>query len=101
MTANRYAVVQGEKVTNIILWDDGDAFDAPSGTSLISAPEEVSIGWGYANGEWVEPPSIETETPVIVEDPTVIEAKMEALRQLVDLGITDPVARTIVGLPPA
>jgi hypothetical protein len=100
MAIHTYAVLDGEDVTNIILWDSEDEYEAPEGLTVILAPEDVSIGWKRSLDEWIAPVMPEPE-PQPTEDPAVTEAKFEALRQLTSLGITEPVARTIVGLPPA
>ncbi|QFG11006.1 hypothetical protein PBI_LORETTA_24 [Arthrobacter phage Loretta] len=100
MTVERYALIEGENVVNVILWDSEEEFEVAEGLVAKLAPEEVGPGWQFSN-DWVPPvASPEPEMPVIVEDPVVTEAKFEALRQLTALGITEPVARTIVGLPP-
>lgn len=100
MAVGRYALLEGENVVNVILWDSEEEFEIPEGLIAKLAPEEVGPGWLFTN-DWVPPAALpEPEAPVIVEDPVVTEAKFEALRQLTALGITEPVARTIVGLPP-
>jgi hypothetical protein len=101
MAIQTYAVLDGEDVTNIILWDDiEDEYEAPEGLTVVLAPEEVSIGWKRSLDEWIAPVLPEPE-PQPTEDPVVTAAKNTAVAQLMALGITEPVARTIVGLPPA
>lgn len=101
MTAQRFALLEGKKVVNIILWDSEEEFEVPEGQIAKPAPDEIGPGWQFTN-DWVAPEeSPEVIPPPVVEEPDVTSAKLEALRQLTALGITDPVARTIVGLPPA
>jgi hypothetical protein len=101
MPVQRFAVLEGEDVVNVILLDNEDAdYVAPEGVTLIPATDAVDIGWKMVTDAWVAPP-VPEPAPAPEEDPAVLEAKMTALGQLVGLGITDDVARTIVGLPPA
>jgi hypothetical protein len=72
------------------------------GHTLVLAPENVSIGigWKWATDAWDAPAAIETESvPEPVEDPVVLSAKESALTELMNLGISEATARTIVGLP--
>lgn len=59
---SRYAIVENETVTNVALWD-GEMEWKPNG-QVIQLPEDSSVGpgWGYVNGEWIEPPSPEPMT---------------------------------------
>lgn len=101
MAIQRFAVMNGEEVVNLILWDDSeDEYEAPEGSTVIAAPEEVDLGWKLSLDEWVAPARPEPE-PVPTEDPAVTAAKVTGMNQLMTLGITEPVARMIVGLPPA
>jgi hypothetical protein len=100
MTIQTYAILEGENVTNLILWDDeADEYNVPEGLTIRLATDEVSIGWKHVDGSWVAPPVPEPE-PMPTEDPAVTEAKVTGMNQLMALGITEPVARMIVGLPP-
>ncbi|UVK62846.1 hypothetical protein SEA_ARGAN_23 [Arthrobacter phage Argan] len=102
MSAIRYLLVNEEnKVENTILWSSIDEYQAPEGLTIkVCENDEVGIGWDFIDGEWVNnlPPTVPFEAPP--EDPAVLAAKEDALYQLMNLGITEPVARTIVGLPP-
>lgn len=100
MAIQKYAVLEGSKVVNTILWDDADEYEAEEGRSLVLATDEVSIGWEKVAEEWVAPPEPEPE-PTPTEDPATTAAKITGMNQLMSLGITEPVARMIVGLPPA
>lgn len=99
MAIQKYAVLEGSVVVNTILWDDADEYLAEEGQSLLAAVDEVAIGWKHTNGEWVAPPEPEVE-PQPTEDPAVTAAKTTGMNQLMSLGITEDVARMIVGLPP-
>ena len=99
MTSSKYALIENGEVVNTIIWDDEDDYEVPEGLILFQAPEEVAIGWKVIDDEWVaSPPLPDPEPPA--EDSTVLEAKNTAVQQLMALGITEAVARTIVGLPP-
>lgn len=97
MTADRYAVLDGDNVVNIILWDSADEYDNPD-MDVAPVPEEVSIGWTRVNGEWVAPSPVQIDEPPI-EDPLVTAAKESAMQELMDMGISEANARIIVGLP--
>jgi hypothetical protein len=98
----RYAIVDGSDVINVIEWNGEEEYEAPEGMLVLSAPEEVSVGWKVSSDGWVPPVSPPPEPdPVPYEDPVVLAAKNSALAELVALGITESTARTIVGLPPA
>jgi hypothetical protein len=102
VATQRYAILEGTDVVNLILWDSEDEFEVLEGQVLTPAPDEVGIGWKWESDSWIQPPTPEEIImPPVAEDPAVTSAKLEALRQLTALGITEPVARTIVGLPPA
>jgi hypothetical protein len=98
MTVQKYAIVEGVDVINIILMADGDLYTPPEGCLVLEAPEDISIGWRMIANDWVapeEPPAPEQPT----EDPDVTAAKYEGLKELTDLGISETTARRIVGLP--
>ncbi|QFP95416.1 hypothetical protein SEA_MAKAI_24 [Arthrobacter phage Makai] len=103
MTEQKYVVLEGSKVVNIILWDDSielDAmFEAPEGHTFQLVTGDEGIGWELVDGEWVAP--INPEPPAPTEDPVVLDAKLSALQELTDLGVSEKNARIIVGLPPA
>ncbi|QGZ17229.1 hypothetical protein SEA_GIANTSBANE_25 [Arthrobacter phage Giantsbane] len=62
MAAQRYVVLTGSKVTNVVLWDAEDisaqGFETPN---LILAGNEVSIGWELVDDTWVPPVDTDTE----------------------------------------
>ena len=96
MTVQKYAVVDGSAVTNIILLDEESDFTPPPGNLLLPAPENISIGWLRSGNEWVSPtPKPE---PVFTEDPDVTAAKNDALVELTDLGMSEATAKRILGL---
>lgn len=51
----RYAVVQGQSVVNIIVWDGAEGWEPGDGQTLV-ATEDAGIGWTYADGMFSEPP---------------------------------------------
>ena len=58
----RYAIVSGGQVVNVTLWDGETEWAPPEGQEAIPCPEEVGIGWSYADGDWTAPePSSEQE----------------------------------------
>lgn len=98
MTAQKYAVLDGVDVVNIILLDEADAYTPPDGHQLLPVSDDVSIGWRRAGSVWLplEEPQV---TPQPVEDPDVTAAKNTAVEELMALGITEATARRIAGLP--
>lgn len=95
MTDGRYAVLDGENVINVILWNAEDEYESSEGTMLVAAPDYVSPGWTFINGEWSGP--VITEPPLPSEDPTM-SAKYAAVEELMALGVSESTARIIAGL---
>lgn len=52
----RHAVIQGEHVVNVIIWDGAEPWQAPEGTEAVQCSNEVGPGWTYAGGEFIPPP---------------------------------------------
>lgn len=53
----RWAIVRGEAVENVILWDGESVYEAPAGTELVALGDAVAApGHSYINGEFVAPP---------------------------------------------
>lgn len=95
-----YAAVKDSKVVNIILLDSREDYEVEKGCGLFEIDPEVSIGWTLVSGVFVAPepePSIEMPEPEDSDE--VLQAKYTALQELMDLGVTEGPARTIVGLP--
>lgn len=46
---NNYAIIQSGKVMNIVIWDGGDGWSPPDGSTAVQLPEgaPVDIGWSY------------------------------------------------------
>jgi hypothetical protein len=97
MGAQKYAIIDGTKVVNVILLDINDHYIPPSGLLLLAAPNDVSIGWTKEGENWIAPQ--QTTTPIPVESPDDVAAKTEAAQELIDAGISEVAARRIVGLP--
>jgi hypothetical protein len=99
MTVKKHAILDGIDVVNIILLDDEDEYTPPVGHMVIPADsDDVAIGWTRVENTWVapeEPPA----NPQPTEDPDVLAAKYEGVKELTDLGISESTARRIVGLP--
>lgn len=56
MEAIRYAMIQSETVTNVILWNgDTTRWQPPADTLCIPAPDFVGVGWRYVDEQWLEP----------------------------------------------
>lgn len=57
----RYAVVVGNVITNVIIWDGVSEYEFED--SLVEVPEEVGIGWHLSEAhEWMPPsPPVEEE----------------------------------------
>lgn len=95
----KYALIKDGNVQNIILWDGEGEYDLEDEVEMRELHPEACIGWSYADGVWSPPPPAEEEPPP-AEDPEVVQAKQDALQSLINLGVPESSARTIVGLPP-
>lgn len=63
----RFAIVDGGKVVNVINWDGEQPLDPA--LVLVAAPDEVGVGWDFADGEFVDNrPRGHQEGDVWVED---------------------------------
>lgn len=53
----RYAIVNTTTnvVENVIIWDGETAYEPNAGYIVVEAPDQVSIDWLYANGEFQSP----------------------------------------------
>lgn len=51
----RYAIVNGTDVVNVIVWDGEEEYVPPEGYFVVPAPDEVSVGWTYVDGEFHSP----------------------------------------------
>jgi hypothetical protein len=98
-SAVKFAVLDGTTVVNTILLDTTNEFTPPEGHTIKPCPDHISIGWQWAMDLWLAPEEPEPQ-PIPAEDPSVTAAKMSALATLTALGISEDIARTIVGLPP-
>ena len=94
----RFALLTDGVVTNVINWDGEEEYTPPGGCTIIEVSDDVSIGWSLVEDEWIAPETHDTPAPS--EDEAVAEAKNTAVAALVSLGVSEAVARTIVGLPP-
>lgn len=52
-----YAIVDTTTflVVNVVVWDGGEAWTAPSGCTAVESGV-AGIGWSYTNGEFIAPP---------------------------------------------
>lgn len=55
---NIYAIVEGNVVTNIVLWDGAEKWEPAQGVAH-PAPPETGIGWGFLDGEFIAPPPLD------------------------------------------
>lgn len=94
----RYAVIDEPTgtVVNVIEWDGIAEWEQPEGCIVVES-EEAQIGWGYAEGEFQEPPPIEIPPPAIAPAPEMLAfllaeaAKVMApLQDAVDIGEATP-----------
>lgn len=99
MAVEKYAIVDGSTVINLILLDEGNDFTPPEGCLVLPAPEYISLGWQRMLNDWVAPERPAPERPI--EDPSDTTAKNDAVKELTDLGISEATARRIIGLPEA
>ena len=67
-TAKRWALIEGNIVANVIVWDGMTEWKRPEGSVLeeITEVPNVGIGWGYnpkaTVNRWTAPPPEEDET---------------------------------------
>lgn len=54
----RYAMIVGQKVVNVVLWDGDEDWKPGPQFDVIDCPAHVGPGWGYVDGAWVEPPPL-------------------------------------------
>lgn len=56
MSASRYAMIKDGVVHNVCLWDgDTTKWQPPEDMTVLPAPENIGVGWSYADGQWTEP----------------------------------------------
>ena len=56
MLVERYAHIKNGVVVNVTLWDgDISRWQPPEDELVITAPENVGIGWRYDGTDWLEP----------------------------------------------
>lgn len=64
MESFRYALINNNIVTNVIMADDSFAeLIRPQNQHVVKCRSEVGIDWGYEDGVFVPPPSPATEEP--------------------------------------
>ena len=84
----RYAIIENKVVANIVL---ADAEYAQS-QGWIAAPDNVGIGWGYVDGEFVEPAPQPLPVPSQI---TMRQARLE----LLNVGKLDDVDTALASIP--
>lgn len=93
----KYALVENNVVTNIVLWDGVSPFETDGELIPLDDDPPLGIGWHREGSEWIAP-TPEIESPPVVE---LDELQTSALEKLMLLGLTEEEARSIAGLPPA
>lgn len=83
----RYAVIKGNVVANVILWDGKTPWDPPKGCFAIEAPRGVGPGFiKQADGSFVAPPepapgpvelSVKDQLTALSAEISAIKAKLE------------------------
>lgn len=55
-----YAIVEGDVIVNVIVWDGATEFVPPTGMQAVQIPANVYTGIGgtYSNGVFTAPPYI-------------------------------------------
>lgn len=106
---DRYALIEGGVITNILLWDgvvaeqpmgwpDGEAWEPfPQnlvGTLVPCGEEPVQIGWGYDGTRFIEPPPPPPPPPAV---PASIN-KRQAHRALLEAGLLDAAEAKIAAI---
>ncbi|MFO1147794.1 MAG: hypothetical protein U1E62_05390 [Alsobacter sp.] len=60
----RWALIKDGAVYNVCLWNgDTSQWSPPMGVDAVPAPDDVAIGWVWANGEFAPPPAPSDEEP--------------------------------------
>lgn len=98
MTEQRFALIEGTLVVNVILWDSLDEYHPANGLLAVQSPDQVVPGWTYNESKWTAPTPPPAQ-PVPTENPAVTAAKESAKNELMGMGVSETNARLIVGLP--
>lgn len=64
MSEQAYAVISGNKVVNVVMWDGERAFNPGEGLILVALNGSGGIDWDYVDGQFVDnrpKPNLETE----------------------------------------
>lgn len=59
--AQRYAMIRGGVVENVVLWDGETDWNPGADWTVTDCPSEVGPGWTYEGGEFIPPPIVEPE----------------------------------------
>ena len=51
-----YAILSAGTVTNVIVWDGNEPYAPDEGSTVLSVPPEVGIGWTFDGDTWIAPP---------------------------------------------
>ena len=51
----RYAILRGNEVVNVTIWDGVSEWQPDEGCTAIECPDDAGPGWTYENGEWAAP----------------------------------------------
>ena len=53
---NRWAVIEGDSIVNVVVWDGQSDWSPPEGMTLASLADHphAGIGWDYVDGEFVD-----------------------------------------------
>jgi hypothetical protein len=70
-----YAIIENDKVINVIVADTAEIAIELTGKKVIEATDGLSVGWTCIDGTWL--PSIQEETEVI-EEPEASEEQESA-----------------------
>lgn len=53
--SKKFAVIRGDVIENVVLWDGGDDWTPPEGVQVRSLPEGAGVGWRLVDGVWTAP----------------------------------------------
>jgi hypothetical protein len=66
-----YALISNGLVVNMIVWDGQTPYAPPAGVQLVaSTSDSVSMGWSYADGQFIAPPEAELVPESAPDQPT-------------------------------
>jgi hypothetical protein len=97
---SRHAVMEGDLVVNVILWDGEQPFEGTDDTRQIPDDSPVGIGWALDGDEWIAPVVEEAEVSQATLDQEAerIAARRAALQKFAAFGLTEADLAAVLGI---